>query len=111
MTPATVAAPTIAGVWRDLEQPANASRISQEGSAFTFTRSGVLSNGTRFDATGSGHVVGNRVTSRYTARYFGTRLETSTGACEGSVSADASRIELSCSDTLLRSFTSVAVRE
>ena len=101
--------PRIAGVWRDSLYPNNGSKIVQDGSAFQFTRWGVLDNGVGFESAGSGTLDGRQVASRYIAKY--QTGASSSGQCSGSVSMDSRRIELSCSDSLLGIFSSVSIRE
>jgi len=101
--------PNISGAWRDSDNPGNRTKVSQVASRFAFTRWGTLPNGVRFESSGTGSLVGSRVMSRYTARYQSGQI--SSGECNGSVSSDAMRIEQSCSDSLLGTFTSIADRE
>lgn len=101
--------PNITGVWRDSTNPANGSKVSQDGRTFAFSRWGTLQNGVRFESSGTGSLVGSRIMSRYTAKYQSGHI--SSGECNGSVSQDATRTELNCSDSLLGSFTSIADRE
>lgn len=100
--------PDIAGVWVDTGRPVNRSEISQEGRDFTFTRQGVLPDGQRFESRGSGRLKGTEVTARYTARY-GSGV-TSTGSCSGTASSNGMRMELTCEDSLLGTFTGSSSR-
>jgi len=101
--------PNISGAWRDSDNPDNRTKVSQVGNRFSFTRSGTLSNGIRFESSGTGNLVGSRLMSRYTARYQSGDM--SSGECNGSVSSDAMRIEQSCSDSFLGVFANIAERE
>lgn len=104
------AAPSgISGTWRDSDNPANGSQVTVEGNAFRFTRWGVLPNGVRFEAQGSGTLDGHRFSSTYKARYQSG--DTSAGACSGGVSADGLRMEMSCRDSLLGTFPVTALRQ
>ncbi len=107
--PATVPIPKISGVWRDSDNPDNGTKVSQVDSSFAFNRWGRLPNGVQFESSGTGSLVGNRLMSRYTAKYQSGKI--SSGECNGSVSADATRIEQSCSDSFLGLFTTIAERE
>jgi hypothetical protein len=107
--PAADPVPNISGIWRDSDNPDNGTEVSQVGSRFSFTRSGSLSNGVQFASSGTGSLVGNRLMSRYTAKYLPGKI--SSGTCNGSVSADATRIQQSCSDSFLGVFTTIAERE
>jgi hypothetical protein len=116
-TPAAVAppiepprqVPTLSGNWRDSGGTPVTSRITQAGSNFEFSRQGSLPNGVSFTASGSGTLDGRAVTSHYRARY--SHGAVSSGTCAGSLSADALRMDMRCSDSLLGEFSSVAVRE
>lgn len=101
--------PDISGAWRDSDNPGNGTNVSQVDSRFAFTRWGTLPNGVRFESSGTGSLVGSRLMSRYTAKYQSGNV--SSGECNGSVSADATRIEQSCSDSLLGAFTNIAELE
>ena len=104
------AVPSLTGNWRDSTGPNNISRVRQVGNSFQYARQGSLANGTGFDdATGSGTLDGQQLVSSYQARYGNGAV--SSGTCSGSVSADATRMELQCVDSLLGAFSSVAVRE
>lgn len=107
--PSADPSPDISGVWRDSDNPGNRTKVSQVDSRFSFTRWGTLPNGVRFESSGTGSLVGSLLMSRYTARYQSGQV--SSGECNGFVSSDATRIEQSCSDSLLRTFTSIADRE
>jgi hypothetical protein len=102
--------PDIAGVWRDsgYDIISEVSK-SKDSRNFGFTRSGTLPNGGKFSSSGVISLAGNRVKSTYNAKY--QTGEFSSGKCDGSVSSDVTRIELSCSDTLLGSFKSIVNRE
>lgn len=69
----------------------------------------MLPNGVRFESAGSGTLQGRRIFSRYTAKY--QNGASSSGECAGTVSPDAARIDMACTDTLLGSFSSVSARE
>jgi hypothetical protein len=99
----------IGGVWRDANYPNNGSQVTQDGTSFSFTRWGALPNGTRFESSGSGTLIGQRYTSRYNARYQSGDL--SAGDCSGTVSSDGLRMELNCRDSLLGMFSLTAIRQ
>jgi TIR domain len=99
----------ISGVWRDGNYPNNRSQVTQDGNSFSFTRSGVLPNGIRFESSGSGTIAGQHYTSRYNARYQSG--DTSAGDCSGTVSTDGLRMELTCRDSLLGTFPVTAIRQ
>jgi hypothetical protein len=99
----------VGGVWRDLLIPTNGSRISQDGSRFTFTGWGVLPNGDRYETTGTGTLTGQRVVTDYRARYASGFA--STGSCSGTVSADGMLMNLTCNDSLLLTFSTSAARQ
>lgn len=103
------AVPSLTGDWRDSTGPNNISRVRQTGNSFQYARQGSLANGTGFDATGSGTLDGQQLVSSYQARYANGAA--SSGTCSGSVSADATRMELQCVDSLLGAFSSVAVKQ
>jgi hypothetical protein len=110
--PATTAgpgvAPSLTGDWRDSTGPNNVSRVRQVGNSFQYARQGTLPNGTGFEASGSGTLEGRQVFTSYQARYANGSV--SSGSCVGSVSADATRMELQCTDSMLGAFPSIAVR-
>ncbi|MCP9836131.1 hypothetical protein KBY84_01325 [Cyanobium sp. N.Huapi 1H5] len=108
-TPSANPTPNISGNWRDSDNPDNGTKVSQVDSRFAFTRWGTLPSGVRFESSGTGSLVGSRLMSRYTAKYQSG--DVSSGGCNGSVSADATRIEQSCSDSLLGAFTNIAERQ
>jgi hypothetical protein len=107
--PPPAAAPSITGTWRDSDNPGNGSRVTVEGNGFRFTRWGILPNGVRFEAQGSGTLTGQHFTSTYRARYQSG--DASTGTCTGAVSADGQRMEMSCRDSLLGTFPVTAFRQ
>ena len=101
-------APQITGLWRDSDNPNNGTRIQQEGKRLQFTRAGILADGVRFESSGTGTLLGSRITLSYVARY--QTGSTSTGECSGSVAAEARSIELSCADSLYGKFVTIASR-
>ena len=101
--------PNIAGIWRDRNNPNNGSQITQNGNSIDFRRWGVLPNGIQFESQGSGTITATKFTSYYNATY-GTGF-TSTGDCSGTVSADAMRMDLNCSDSVLGVFPVTAIRQ
>lgn len=101
--------PNISGQWSDSDNPENGTKVSQIDSTFAFTRWGTLPNGVRFESSGTGSLVGSQLTSQYEAKYESGKI--SSGECNGSVSADATRIEQTCSDSLLGAFRNFAKRE
>jgi FKBP-type peptidyl-prolyl cis-trans isomerase len=101
--------PHIAGAWRDGEYPNNGSQIAQDGNRVRFTRWGILPNGVRFEASGSGTIAGRNYTSSYSARYESGA--TSAGDCSGTVSPDGMRMALNCRDSLLGTFPVTALRQ
>jgi hypothetical protein len=107
--PAPAHVPSITGTWRDSDNPGSGSQVTVEGNGFRFTRWGVLPNGVRFEAQGSGTLTGQRFTSTYRARYQSG--DSSTGSCAGTVSADGQRMEMSCRDSLLGTFPVTALRQ
>jgi hypothetical protein len=107
--PPPARAPSITGTWRDSDNPGSGSQVTVEGNGFRFTRWGVLPNGVRFEAQGSGTLTGQQFTSTYRARYQSGDL--STGTCAGAVSADGQRMEMSCRDSLLGTFPVTAFRQ
>jgi hypothetical protein len=108
-TPPIDSVPRIAGVWRDSANPNNISKISQDGSSFQFSRSGILPNGVLFESTGTGALVGRQIESQYIAKY--STGASSSGQCSGSLSSDDTRIELRCSDSLLGIFAGASIRQ
>lgn len=102
-------AASLTGNWRDSTGPNNTSRVRQVGNGFQFSRQGTLPDGTGFDAAGTGTVDGLQIASSYQARYGNGTV--SSGTCSGTVSADATRMDLQCVDSLLGAFSSVAIRE
>ncbi|MEP6609485.1 MAG: toll/interleukin-1 receptor domain-containing protein [Burkholderiaceae bacterium] len=98
----------IAGVWRDSTAPSNGSRIAQDGNNFQFTRWGVLSNGIQFQSSGGGTIAGQRVTNTFRTIY--QTGATSAGGCAGTISPDATRMDVSCTDSLLGPFAVTLVR-
>jgi hypothetical protein len=107
--PAADPVPDISGIWRDSDNSSNETKVSQVDSSFAFNRWGRLPNGVKFESSGTGTLVGNRLKSRYTAKYLSGDI--SSGECNGSVSADATRIQQSCSDSFLGVFTTIAERK
>ena len=99
----------IGGAWRDSNYPINGTRITQDGNAFHFTRWGVLPNGTPFESSGSGTIVGQRLTSNYNARYKSGVM--SAGGCSGTVALNGKHMELNCTDSLLGTFPGDAIRQ
>jgi hypothetical protein len=104
------ASPTlqVAGLWRDADNPANGTKIDQDGNRLQFTRAGILPDGVRFESAGTGALLESRITLRYVARY--QTGSTSTGECSGSVSPGATQITLNCADSLHGTFVTVANR-
>lgn len=108
-TPSADPTPNISGKWSDSDNPGNGTKVSQTDSTFAFTRWGTLPNGVRFESSGTGSLVGSRLTSQYAATYESGKI--SSGKCNGSVSPDATRIEQTCSDSWLGAFTTIAERQ
>lgn len=106
--PAVEPVARIEGLWLDRDHPGNRSSVLQEGNGFRFTRWGLLPNGAEFTSTGSGTIAGQRVSSSYVATYQSGA--TSTGDCSGVLSANGTRLELTCRDSLLGTFPIVAER-
>lgn len=101
--------PDIAGVWRDVEFPTNGSQITQSGDRFDFSGWGYLPNGVEFRSIGSGTLTPQSFSSRYEITYqTGLRLS---GTCTGTVSGDGSRMQMTCSDTMLGTFPITSVRQ
>ena len=111
---ATQVIPKIAGLWHDGDNPSNVSRITQNGTSFTFQRSGVLPDGTQFKANGSGTISGLQFKSSYEATWYQPWYQTSfksRGDCSGSVSADGMHMQLDCNDSHIGRFSGEANRE
>ena len=108
-TPTARAVSNISGVWRDVEYPSNSSQLSQDGNRVHFTRRGVLPNGVRFESSGSGTATGQSFNSDYSARY--SSGATSMGNCSGTMSIDGKFMKLTCSDSLLQTFSLSAIRQ
>ena len=99
---ATQTIPKIAGLWHDGYNPSIVSQITQDGSSFSFERSGVFPDGSQFRARGSGEISGLQIKSSYEAWYQPSYQApfTSSGSCTGSVSADGKHMTLTCKDSL-----------
>ena len=98
----------IAGVWRDPDNPANGSRITQEGNSFRVNSWGVVPQGIPFESAGSGTIAGQDVETTYTMTHpNGLRAS---GTCSGQVSRDGSRMTSKCSDNVLGTFVVSGVR-
>lgn len=100
--------PSISGTWQDLEYPSNGSQFSQEGDRFRFTRWGTLPTGDSFESSGSGTIVEQSLSGSYSAKYRSGA--TSTGKCSGTVSTDGTKMNLTCTDSLLSTFTISSIR-
>ncbi len=112
--PSIPAAPSIAGVWHDSENPAYTAHIVQYGNRFTFTRSGTLPDGTQFKVNGNGTISGLQLKSQYTAFWFNPIYQTSlpsSGSCSGSLSDDGAHMATTCNDTLFGYSEGEAFRE
>lgn len=101
--------PNIGGFWRDSNYPNISSQITQDGNSIHFRRWGVLSNGIRFESSGSGTITGQRFACNYTTRYQSGA--TSAGDCSGTMSPDGMHLELNCRDSLLGVFPVTAIRQ
>jgi hypothetical protein len=99
----------IAGSWRDPNNSANGSRITQEGNSFQFNSWGVLPPGIRFESTGSGTITGQDIENTYITRYQNGWI--ASGSCSGAVSRDGSRMTLTCTDNVLGTFVISGVRQ
>lgn len=102
-------APSIAGTWRDTDNPGTSTVIAQDGSRFQLTRWGMLEDGTRFESRGTGTLSGQRVALTYQVRYESGAA--SMGDCSGSVSANGGHMDLACRDSLLGAFAGALVRQ
>lgn len=98
----------IGGSWRDVNNSANGSNITQEGSSFQFEGWGNL-QGIPFRSTGSGTITGETITSSYTTTYQSGSV--SQGRCQGNVSSDGLQMTLTCTDNVLGTFVSSAARQ
>lgn len=108
--PAPVAAVlNLTGTWRDVNFPGVVGEIRQSGREFQFVRRGVLANGVGFESSGTGTVDGPSYKSNYNARYQTGDL--SRGSCTGVISAGGSRLDLTCTDSLLGQFAVEAARQ
>jgi hypothetical protein len=101
--PAAAAPIDISGVWRDVTW-GSTSRIAQDGDEFRFTVWGQACRGS-FQSTGTGLIEGQRFASAYRSTI------PSEGRCTGTVSADGTRIETRCLDSVCGAFASSAVRQ
>ncbi|MCI0695269.1 hypothetical protein L0337_25085 [candidate division KSB1 bacterium] len=99
----------IAGSWHDPNNPANGSRITQEGNSFQFNSWGVLPQRIPFVSTGSGTITGQDIKTTYTTRYQNGWI--ARGNCSGAVSRDESRMTLTCTDNVLGTFVISGVRQ
>jgi hypothetical protein len=99
----------ISGGWRDPHNPANGSRITQEGNSFQFDGWGVLPQGIPFKSSGSGTINEQSITSTYTTTY--QNGEIANGNCSGDVSRDGSRMTSTCTDNILGTFVISGVKQ
>jgi hypothetical protein len=99
----------IAGTWRDSANPANGSRITQNGTTFEFEGWGVLPPGIPFESKGSGMMTGQEFTNSYTTRY--QNGWTSSGRCTGTVTPDGSHLTSKCDDSLVGTFVNSGYRQ
>jgi len=99
----------IGGSWRDNKNLGNGSNITQEGNSFQFEGWGTLPQGVQFKSTGSGTITGQSITTTYTSTY--QNGWTSQGNCSGTISPDGSQMTLTCTDNVLGTFVSSAVRQ
>ena len=100
---------SIDGGWRDVNNPANGSQITQQGNSFQFQGWGILPQGIQYKSTGSGTITGQTITSTYTTTYQNGSI--SQGTCSGTISADGLQMTLTFTDNVLGTFVSSAVRQ
>jgi hypothetical protein len=99
----------IAGTWRDVNYAGVIDQVTQEGRSLSLKRWGVLPNGIGFESTATGTIEGTHISHRYSTRYQTGAV--STGICTGTAAADGSRIEGTCSDSLLGTIPMITVRQ
>lgn len=99
----------IGGIWKDVNNPGNGSNLTQDGSSFQFENWGTLPQGLSFRSTGTGTITGQSVTSTYNTTYQNGSV--SQGNCSGRVDADGLKMTLTCTDNVLGTFVTSAVRQ
>ena len=99
---------SIDGGWRDVNNPANGSQITQQGNSFQFQGWGILPQGIQYKSNGSGTITGQTITSTYTTTYQNGSI--SQGRCSGTISSDG-QMTLTCTDNVVGTFVSSAVRQ
>ncbi|HET6376865.1 MAG TPA: hypothetical protein VFG05_00925 [Methylocella sp.] len=99
--------PGISGTWRDANDPANVTRITQNGDHFEFRRTGIV-NGVRFESSGAGRKINGSYTSEYRTAYQNGL--TSSGYCSGMTPREGVLVT-DCTDTVLGRFSLSSIRE
>lgn len=99
--------PGISGTWRDANDPANVTRITQDGDRFEFSRTGIV-NGVRFESSGTGLKINGSYRSEYRTAYQNGL--TSSGSCSG-MSPREGVLVTDCTDTILGRFSLSSIRE
>lgn len=99
--------PGISGTWRDANDPANVTRITQNGDRFEFRRTGIV-NGVRFESSGTGRKINGSYTGEYRTDYQNGL--TSSGYCSG-MSPREGVLVTDCNGTALKRFSLSSIRE
>lgn len=99
--------PGIGGTWRDANDPANVTRIMQNGDRFEFRRSGIV-NGVRFESSGTGRKINGSYRSEYSTEYQNGL--TSSGYCSGKSPREGVLVT-DCTDTVLGRFSLSSIRD
>lgn len=108
--PAVPTSIDISGDWYNPAAPAaGSSHIEQQNDSFQFSGWGMMPQGIRYETQGSGNLAAQNLTYAYTALYQNGWV--SQGSCNGTVTANGSRITATCSDTILGTFVSAGVRQ
>lgn len=108
-SPTVAAVISIGGSWHDVNNSGNGSNITQNENSFQFEGWGTLPQGIQFRSTGNGTITGQSITTTYTSTY--QNGWTSQGNCSGTINPDGSKMTLTCTDNVLGTFVSSAVRQ
>lgn len=91
---------TMVGTWYDATLPQNTLMFSQSAQGYSFTGQGINSYyGTRFQSNGNASLNQQNIQLNYWAKY--NNGGASSGSCQGMLSNQMSRLNMSCNDNAL----------
>lgn len=99
----------IRGNWHNPTGPANGSYIVQQNENFQFKGWGMLPQGIAYESEGSGSIVEKNVNYQYLAQY--QNGWSSQGSCSGAVNSAGDQLTATCTDTLMGTFVSTAIKQ